>query len=59
MIKNEYIIYTRRIAFELRIRGFDIIKVRPNPNKPEFDCYYFKNSEEFQKALKEISGNRS
>lgn len=47
----EYMIYTRRIAYELRKQGFPIERVEINPNKPEFDCYVFNNTEAFQKAL--------
>lgn len=50
-----YIIYTKRIALALQKLGFAIVKVGVNPNKPEFDCYFFENSEEFQLALKELT----
>lgn len=50
-----YIIYTRRIAAALREMGFSIVKVGVNPNKPEFDCYYFEDSKEFQQALSELT----
>lgn len=53
-----YTIYTRWLAAELRNRGFDIIKVQANPNKPEFDCYLFEDTEAFQKALDEINKSR-
>lgn len=51
----EKIIYTRRVAYELRRQGFEILRVEINPNKPEFDCYIFAESEEFNKALSAIS----
>lgn len=56
-IKEEgmYVIYTRWLATALRNAGFSIEKVEANPHKPEFDCYLFKNSSEFQKCLTEIS----
>ena len=50
-----YVIYSRWLAAALRDQGFQIEKVKANPRKPEFDCYLFKNSSEFQKALSEIS----
>lgn len=55
---NEYIIYTRRVAYELRKLGFKIFRVEPNPNKPEFDCWVFENTDEFQAALSLISAEK-
>ena len=48
---KEKIIYTKRIAYELRKQGFPIVRVEVNPNKPEFDCYVFQETEEFINAL--------
>ena len=52
---SEKIIYTRWVACELRKQGFPIVRVEVNPNKPEFDCYVFAESDEFYKALKAIT----
>ena len=52
---NYYIIYTRRVAAALRELGFSIVKVGVNPNKPEFDCYFFEDTKEFQQALTELT----
>lgn len=52
---NEKKIFNRRLALELRKRGFDIIKTEPNFYKPEFNVYIFNNSDEFQLALTEIT----
>jgi len=49
-----YTVYTRWVAYELRKKGFKIVKVQPNPNKPEFDCYLFKDSKALHEAMKEI-----
>lgn len=54
-MSNYYIIYTRRFAAALREMGFSIVKVGVNPNKPEFDCYFFEDSEEFRQALTELT----
>lgn len=54
-----YVIYTRRVAVKLRKLGFQIKKVDVNPNKPEFDCYFFEDTPEFQKALTQISRKNS
>lgn len=53
-----YTVYTRWVAFELRKMGFEIIKVQPNPNKPEFDCYLFKDSKALHDAMREINSRR-
>ena len=49
------IIYTKRVAYQLRKWGFPIVKVDINPNKPQFDCYLFEDTEELQKALTAIT----
>ena len=53
-----YTVYTRWVAFELRKRGFKIIEVQPNPNKPEFDCYLFKDSKALQNAIREVTSHK-
>lgn len=50
-----YIIYTKRLAIALQNLGFAIVKVGINPNKPEFNCYFFEDSQEFQSALRELT----
>lgn len=52
---NEKVIYTRRVAYELRRQGFVILRVEPNPNKPEFDCWVFKDTQELADALTAIT----
>ena len=52
-------IYTKSVALELRKRGFKIIRTEPNENKPEFDVYVFEETEDFKKALTEITTSRS
>lgn len=47
-------IYMPWIAVKLREKGFEIIKVKPNPRKPQFDCYEFQESEELETAITEI-----
>lgn len=49
--KNIKIIYSKRIALELRKRGFRIIKTVPNKYKPQFDSYIFENTQELQEVL--------
>lgn len=52
---KEKIIYTRWVAYELRKQGFPIVRVEPNPNKPQFDCYVFAETAEFIEALLNIT----
>lgn len=51
-------IYTRRIAYELRLRGFDIVKVVPDKVRPQFDNFLFEDSDEIRAAIEEINKNR-
>lgn len=55
---NEKKIFNRRLALELRKRGFNIIKTEPNFYKPEFDVYIFQDSGELQRALTELTQNK-
>lgn len=48
---NEYVIYTKRIAYELRKKGFKLIRTGINPNFPQYITYIFQNSEAFQQEL--------
>ena len=52
---NEKKIFNRRLALELRKRGFEIVKTEPNFYKPEFNVYIFNDSVELQSALTEIT----
>jgi hypothetical protein len=53
-ITNEAIVYSRAIAYQLRLQGFKIIRVGVNPSCPQYDCYYFNNTPEFKQALQTI-----
>ena len=52
---KEKVIYTRRVAYELRKMGFPIVRVEINPNKPEFDCYVFEETQAFAAALTKLT----
>lgn len=51
-------IFNRRLALELRKRGFEIIETEPNFYKPEFDVYMFANSDKLQMALTDLTQNK-
>lgn len=42
----EQIIFSKRIAAELRNKGFDIIRIEANIHKPEFNQYIFEATDE-------------
>lgn len=48
---KEYIIYTKRIALELRQKGFKFLRTGINPNHPQFLTYIFEDSPKFQEEL--------
>lgn len=50
-------IYTRRLAYELRMLGNKIVRVEANPTKPQFDVYVFKNDERFQASYVQAVAN--
>lgn len=54
-MENEFIIYSRQLAYELRLEGFKILRVEINPYKPQFDCYIFENTDAFQSAFSRLS----
>mgnify|MGYP003297258838 CR=1 FL=1 len=50
--KQSYkIVFSNRVAYELRKQGFPIVKVEPNKYKPQYDCYFFEETEEFKTAF--------
>lgn len=49
-------IFTRRLALELRKRGFSILMVVPDNHKPEFDNYIFEDTTALREAMNEIIG---
>ena len=50
-----YRIYTKRVAYELRKRGFKFIKTEVNKNFPQYLVYLFEDTPELRKALQEIT----
>lgn len=48
------VVYTRRIAYQLRKMGFKIIKVVPNEYQPQYDNYIFEDTAELQEALAKL-----
>ena len=57
-MSKEKIIYTRWLANELVKAGFAPIRVEQNPNKPDFDCWVFEETNEFKLAFMLISNRQ-
>lgn len=54
---EEKIIYTRKMAYELRKLGFKILYTVPDERKPYFDNYIFENTLELQEAMRQLSNH--
>lgn len=52
--KKLFRVYTRRIALELRKRGFRIVKTEVNENFPQYNVYLFEDNEELRRNFLDI-----
>ena len=52
---KEKIIYTKRIAAELRKQGCRFLWLGVNENFPQFNTYIFEDSEKLSRVLRELS----
>ena len=50
------LIYSKRICEQLMLMGFRPVETIPNPLKPEFICWAFEETEEFNKAISLLLG---
>lgn len=50
------IIYARKVCEQLMMMGFRPVDIMPNPLKPEFLCWAFEWTDEFDDALCEVLG---
>lgn len=55
MSNKSYRIYSRRIALELRRKGFKIIGTDVNENFPQYDVYLFEDTEQLREELTKLS----
>lgn len=44
-------VFSRRVALELRKKGFKILKTEINYKRPQFDVYCFEKTEALEKEL--------
>ena len=50
------IIYSKKICEELMLLGFRPIEMMPNPIKPNFVCWVFEDTDEFEIVLNRVLG---
>lgn len=55
---DEKIIFTRWLAYELRVQGFKILRTEINRNNPKLICWVFKDTEAINKAIADLTRNR-
>ncbi len=55
MLNKTYRIYSRRIALELRRKGFKIVGTDINENFPQYDVYLFEDTEQLREELTKLS----
>ena len=49
-----YCVYSRKVAKELQREGFKVERIGINYKAPDYECYIFKNTKDFQESLNEI-----
>lgn len=48
-------IYSRKMAMYLRNKGFELVDMGVNPNRPDFSTFIFEDSPELRKEMFEYS----
>lgn len=48
-------IFSRRVAYYLRLKGFKIVRVEPNIFKPQDDVYHFEDTPALRQALTDMT----
>lgn len=51
------IIYSLKVMLALVERGFIPVAQMPNPRFPQYNCWVFEDTEEFEKVLSEVLTN--
>ena len=52
---NEYTIYSKWLAYELRKQGFRLIRTDINKNFPQFICWVFEDNTDLQIAIRQLT----
>ena len=55
----EYVIYSKRVAYELRKAGCKFLRTDFNKNFPQFTVWVFENNELLRNTLNEITKNKN
>ena len=58
MLNKTYRICSRRIALELRRKGFKIVGTDINENFPQYDVYLFEDTKLFREELSKLSNKK-
>ena len=52
---NYYRVYTRRLAAQLRAKGFELLGIDKDYKHPGYDNYLFKDCPELRKEIEKIN----
>lgn len=52
---REKIIFSKRVAYELRKRGCKLLRTEPSKFKPQFDVYVFEETNKLLEVLTELT----
>lgn len=55
MTNKQVVIYSKKLAYTLRQKGFKIIDVGINEKYPQFDTYIFENTEEINEIIHKLT----
>lgn len=50
-MSKEIVIYTKKLAYQLRKNGFKLLRVEVNKNFPQYNTYVFEDSAELRKRM--------
>ena len=54
---NYYRVYTRRLAAQLRAKGFELLGIDKDYKHPGYDNYLFEDSLELRKEIENLTRN--
>ncbi len=57
-MQTERIIYSKKLALELRKQGFVLLRTGINENFPQYNTFIFQNHEKLQEAINQYSTNK-
>lgn len=55
MKKNDYAVYSLKMANELVARGFVVVNTSINLKYPKYQVFYFEDTRELREAMKQIA----